>query len=98
MNRLLRVQQLAERDILEAYEWYEGQRPELGDELLKSIDECFSRIVENPLGYQLVHRKVRRALTRRFPYCVYFVVTDTEVIVLAVLHGRGNPLRWRGRV
>jgi hypothetical protein len=26
------------------------------------------------------------------------VVTDTEVIVLAVLHGRGNPPRWRDRV
>ena len=87
----IRIQPLAQQDIVSAYLWYENQRPGLGDDLLQRLDECFADILRNPRGYQLVEGPIRRALPRRFPYAVYFVLTETEAVVIAVLHGRRNP-------
>lgn len=51
-----------------------------------------------PASFPLVHRTVRRALLRRFPYAVFFVEQgDAEVVVLAVLHQASDPARWQTR-
>jgi toxin ParE1/3/4 len=62
-------------------------RPEAEAELL----------LHNPLAYPRVRGDTRRALVRRFPYAVYFRPTADETVVLAVMHGRRNPRRWRSR-
>ena len=41
--------------------------------------------------------ETRRALVRRFPYAIYFRPVSDEVVVLAVMHGRRLPRRWRSR-
>lgn len=48
----------------------------------------------SPLAYQIVEGEVRRALLRRFPFSVYYVVEGTDVIILAVLHFRQHPDVW----
>ena len=98
MARSLRIIQAAENDLEEAFHWYERRRHRLGHELLDAVDECFLRVVGNPLAFQKVHRSVRRALVRRFPYCVYFVDNEPEVVVLAVLHGRQSATHWQERI
>jgi toxin ParE1/3/4 len=98
MIRSTRIDPLAEHDITQAYAWYEAQRNGLGDELLRAIDDCFQSVVSNPEAFPMIHRSARRALVRRFPYCVYFVMSEAEIIVLAVLHGRRNPQLWRQRI
>jgi toxin ParE1/3/4 len=40
---------------------------------------------------------VRRALARRFPYAVFYLVERDRVVVLAVLHQAVDPARWPGR-
>ena len=97
MSQRLRIEPLAEDDVTRAYRWYEGQQAGLGEDLLTALDECFTRVTENPSGYQVIYKGVRRALVRRFPYCVYFITTKTEVIILAVLHGHRTPQPWRKR-
>jgi plasmid stabilization system protein ParE len=54
-------------------------------------------IVEYPLAHPRVHGEARRALVRRFPYAIYFRAMSDEVVVLAVMHGRRFPRRWRLR-
>jgi len=98
MNRILRIEPLAEEDILRAHDWYSKQRSEVGDRFVSAADHCFLRITTSPMQFPCVHKLVRRALLRGFKYCVYFLVTDDEIIVLAVLHGRRNPDVWRQRV
>jgi plasmid stabilization system protein ParE len=45
----------------------------------------------------LVTKTVRRTTLRRFPYCVYFVMREHDVVVLAVLHGGRKPSAWQRR-
>jgi toxin ParE1/3/4 len=40
---------------------------------------------------------MRRARVRRFPYGVFYLVTDSTIVVVGVLHGRRSPRQWKSR-
>lgn len=84
-------------ELNETYNWYEEQQPGLGDDFLDCVDELINRIQRMPELYAVVHRDVRRAVVRRFPYAIYYRMVFDRVIVLAVLHGRGDPNVWQTR-
>jgi plasmid stabilization system protein ParE len=86
----------AEAEALETRDWYEGRRPGLGAEFRAALDATIEHVADNPLQFRLVRGETRRAILNRFPYAVYFRVTETDVVVLAV-HGRQHPRRWRSR-
>ena len=88
----------AEADLDEAFAWYQQQVEGLGHRFLASVEDQFERILENPRLYQEVGQQVRRALTRRFPYPVYYLLEDGTVVVLAVLHQARDPDHWRRRL
>lgn len=37
------------------------------------------------------YRDLRRIMTQRFPYAIYYRLTDTAIEIRAVLHHRRNP-------
>ena len=96
--RELIVRPDAESDITDAALWYEARSQGLGSEFLRPVDACLADILRAPERYPLVHRDARRALLRRFPYCVFFVVADDAVQVVGCLHVRRNPRQWRERL
>lgn len=97
MSRRLLVRPLAERDLREAQEWYDEQRPGLGEEFRAAVDLQFGRILERPRMYPVIYRDVRRAIVRRFPHLVYFGMSGDDVVVLACLHSSRDQrlLRYR---
>ena len=96
MTKLL-LRPAAAADIEEAYRWYERQRVGLGEEFLTTVDAALRDIVEHPATYAVIHRETRRALLHRFPYAIFYRLYDETVIVIACMHGRRDPKRWRGR-
>lgn len=97
MKRTVRLREEADRDLAAAASWYEQQRRGLGHEFLDEALTTFRAIAERPLIYPLVHRATRRALMQRFPFGVYFRVENSNVVVVAVMHGSRHPRRWHGR-
>jgi len=91
------IRREAEADLLEAFKYYESCRKNLGSDFLLCIEGSLSRIQKNPEQYQKVYRQVRRALTPRFPFGVYYTVVDRKVVIVAVLHARRSPEHWRKR-
>jgi len=71
----------------EARDWYEDQCAGLGAEFLVAIGEVLVRLELNPEAFPFYYGKFRRALTRRFPYKVFFQIHGDAVIVFRVLHG-----------
>jgi plasmid stabilization system protein ParE len=98
MSRRLIVRPEAEAEMTDAFDWYEDRVPGLGSEFLLCVDAVFSAILRSPRKFPQVHKIVRRALTRRFPYAVFFVEDDERVVVLSVFHAKRNPKRWRERI
>ena len=88
----------AEADLADAFAWYEQQASRLGHEFLEVTEDLFLRIAENPWLYQEVDYGVRRALTQRFPYAVYYLPEDETVVVLAILHQARDPDHWTRRL
>jgi plasmid stabilization system protein ParE len=84
-------------DIAEAFSWYEGQRAGLGAEFERELDRTFGLIVTMPAAGRVVHRTLRRALVRRFPFAVYYVLSGDLIEVRGVLHGSRHPRTWRRR-
>jgi plasmid stabilization system protein ParE len=84
----------AERDLRAAHDWYDEQVRGLGEEFLRSIDAVFASMRRHPEAFPIMHEDVRRALVRRFPYAVFYVVENDRIAVLAVLHMRQDPSDW----
>ena len=96
MTRQVVFRPEAEDEVFEVRQWYDARRSGLGKEFAQAVDELVDRIVENPLAYQRAYKETRRAVLSRFPYALYYRITDDEIVVQAV-HGRQHPSRWRNR-
>jgi plasmid stabilization system protein ParE len=90
----------AVEDVKAGAEWYEAEEAGLGGSFLDEIRSTLDRVCASPRQFPEVVRGARRALVRRFPYAVYFLVREVEktVVVVAVLHQQRAPSRWRGRI
>lgn len=87
-----------ELDIEAAFNWYEGEEAGLGFEFLDELRSAYRRILDSPFGYQDLRSGIRRALTRRFPYAVFFSVEGQTIVILAVLHTAREPAEWQRRI
>lgn len=94
MSRRLVLRRRAVAEIQEAHDWYETRGKGLGQEFLDELEPVLAVLEEHPLQFPIVHGDVRRALTRRFPYAIWFRIRDERVVVLAVLHQARDPARW----
>lgn len=87
----------AEADLLDAYQWYEARAGGLASEFLRSLDACLAVVARHPDAFPIVHRGLRRALLRRFPYGLYYLVDGETLVVLACLHAARDPRAWKRR-
>jgi hypothetical protein len=62
----------AEGDSVQAFRWYNEQVPGLGQVFLAEVDRVIESIRSNPEVSRKIHGEYRRALTRRFPYGVFY--------------------------
>ncbi len=98
MTFLVRIRPLAQRDVRRAFSWYERQRPGLGRDFVEELDAVYGRLADNPYANQDIFYGVRRAILRRFPYAVFYLVGAREVRVLAVMDMSRDPEVWRRRI
>ena len=92
---VLRDEAQAEFD--EAFDYYEGQRPGLGVDFVARVQQVFDRIAANPQMHGVVFADIRKAVVKRFPYCVFYRAEAARVEVIAVFHSKRDPSIWQGR-
>ncbi len=97
MSRGLRIAPAAARDIVGAYDWYEEQQPGLGEQFRAELHVAFGLVQQFGEAGPAVHRDLRRLLVRRFPYALYYRLTDTDVVIRGCFHLRSSPHRWLRR-
>lgn len=98
MSARLVVRSAAEADIADAALWYEARARGLGAEFLRAVDVALAEIDRMPERFPVVHRQCRRALLRRFPFAVYYVLDNETVSVIACMHAHRDPQAWERRV
>jgi plasmid stabilization system protein ParE len=99
VNLPLIIEPDAEADLAEARDWYASQQEgsDLADAFIECVEDAFEGIARMPELRPELHRGVRRWLVTRFPYAVYYRAEPDRIVVIAVMHTRRDPKRWRGR-
>lgn len=95
MKPELLVRGRAKADIRRAAKWYERQKEGLGKRFVGEVEAALERIEGNPEQYQIVHRNIRRATTRDFPYGVFYRIRGNKISVFAVVHLHRNDSSWK---
>lgn len=83
--------------------WYNRQQSGLGDRFADAVEQfvadrllqprLFARDARAPPG-----REVREGMLRGFLFRMTYEVTDTEVVILSVVHARRRATLWRHRL
>jgi len=97
MTRQFILRPRAEHDIQSVFDWYESQRPRLGEEFLVALRARLETVRAHPEACPVVYRGIRRAVVPRFPYLIFYVARPERVAVLAVVHHARNPAVWPRR-
>jgi plasmid stabilization system protein ParE len=92
----LRVHESAERELLEAAEWYEDRQSGLGEQFVDEYQLAMLRILAAPESFGRLEttrtrRNIRRCFLKRFSYYVAYELKSDEILVLAVAHTKRRP-------
>ena len=84
----LRVE--ARNDLVEAAAFYDAQRDGLGDYFIGCLFSDLESLELQGGIHEIVHG-LHRKLSARFPFAIYYRVTDTVLDVIAILDCRRDP-------
>ncbi len=91
----------ARRELREAIEYYEQQRPGLGREFRDEVYATVDRIKALPAAWRPISPNTRRCPTKQFPYEVIYAVERDElviIVIIAIAHAHRDPNYWKDRI
>ncbi len=97
MNLPVTFHRAANTEFIAATVWYEDKRLGLGLKFVAEIERCVSLASKHPQQFVIIYQDIRRVVANRFPYSIYFRVAKNHLVVLAVFHGRRDPIIWQDR-
>lgn len=83
----------AENDLTQAYWFYEAQQTGLGSEFRESIYSDLDALESTASVHRIAYRQYHRSLAKRFPYAIYYSVTEDTAFVYAIVDCRRDPAR-----
>ncbi|MDP1621778.1 MAG: hypothetical protein Q8M08_05505 [Bacteroidales bacterium] len=92
------INPFAELDLRLGYEFYELQKPGLGNDFINEVDVVLRRIEKSPLQFSQEKSNIRKALVNRFPFGIYFYLTEDIINVFAVFHFSRSPKKLSKRM
>lgn len=99
----LRVHPEADDEVKAAVRYLNAQRENAGDRFFEEYQQQLQRILDDPCSLPKLETApprldIRRTLIRRYHYLVIFeILSDDEVLLLAVAHGSRRPNYWLKR-
>jgi plasmid stabilization system protein ParE len=89
--------ELAERELNDAAQYYEHEQAGLGVAFLAEVERCSSEVAAFPRASPKVLGSIRRRLCSRFPYGLLYAIAENEIRILAVMNLKRRPGYWVGR-
>lgn len=99
MSRRLDFFLEARKDLREASAWYaQTAGRDVAREFRRAVQSATRTIIQAPLRFPLYEGDVRNFVMDRYPYNIYYLVTDADVVIVSVFHQRRDPDEWRRRL
>ncbi|HMT75505.1 MAG TPA: type II toxin-antitoxin system RelE/ParE family toxin [Chitinophagaceae bacterium] len=75
-------------EIIETAAWYNNKVEGLGERFLKKLKSSLEEIQQSPFAFAKINQKgnIRRKITAGFPYKIFYLLDETHIEVLAVIH------------
>lgn len=97
MSYKLKIKEEAFGDLSDAYQFYEGERPGLGEDFLSVLESMFLKIQEHPHRYPAKYQDKRIAVVRKYPFVIIYELEEEVITVYSVFHTSRNPEIWGKR-
>ena len=86
-------------DLVESIDWYDCQKPNLGNEFASDLFIELQFILEFPKSTRKISKNLRRKIMKNFPFNIYYSYFEGDLIeVIGILHECRNPLIWQERI
>lgn len=90
----------ARADVAETALWYRTRSLRASDDFLLALGVAFTRLETHPTSNVVVDEATgtRRALLRKFPQRVLYLIDGGKIVVFAVTHHGRDDSAWRDRL
>ena len=95
------IEKEAEREFVEAVNFYDERAPGLGQKFAREVYAIFQKACENPERFRLETKLTRKAkIPPPWPYSVYFAINSEkfQIVISTVWHSARNPGDLRRRL
>jgi len=97
MARAIRYHPEFHTDVLDAAQWYDERQAELGNDFVARVRKAVSDLIaapgrRTPIEYGMCYWPIGR-----FPYVVFYDLTEFEIFIVGVMHTSQQPEKWRVR-
>jgi plasmid stabilization system protein ParE len=93
----VRYKRAASAEVEAAISWYAQPEINQASAFVRDLERTEAHLRAQPALYQQVEGDIRRAVLRRFPYSLFYLIEREQVIVLACMHQHQKP-RTRGEL
>ncbi len=87
----VRYKRAAAAEVEAAIAWYAQPEINQASAFVRDLERAESHLRIQPALYQRVEGEIRRAVLRRFPYSLFYVIEQNYVIMLACMHQHQKP-------
>jgi toxin ParE1/3/4 len=100
---MLRFLPSADRDLDRAIDYAVEHYPRSAGRLYRAVEAAIQRIIETPRSFPPTREEIPGVETRfftlrRYPYNVVYVVRETEIVIVALVHHRQDSAAWLDRL
>ncbi len=97
-EKQLKIIQLAETELDDAFDYYEYELEGLGHKFLQEFRKGIKRILAHPYAWSPIQDNVRKCVLKKFPYTIVYAIEENSIIILALAHQHRQPDYWIDRL
>ena len=99
MSYQIKLNALADEELLNSFVWYEIRSEGLGEKFILSVKNKLLQISEHPFRYPVKQDEFRETGIKGFPFTIIYFVDDIKKVVLifSIYHSKRNPNKKFGK-
>jgi plasmid stabilization system protein ParE len=87
----------ARAELRAARNWYHERSPLSAFAFAQTVQNAISRIKDAPNTYPLADHGTHKFVLQRFPFNIFYLTRETEIVIVAVAHQKRRPGYWSSR-
>jgi plasmid stabilization system protein ParE len=87
----------ARAELRAARNWYYERSPLSAFAFAQIIQNAISRIKDAPKTFPASNHGTRKFILQRFPFNIFYLIREAEIVIVAVAHQKRRPGYWSSR-